>query len=390
MKNILMLAYTHYPCDTRIRREAETLVRHGNRVTMLALMEEDTPRTYELNGVTVVELRAGKYRGGNAASYMLSYLRFLLPAFLSCIGRFIRGEIDIVHVHNMPNFLVLAAIMPRLFGKKLILDIHDSVPETFEGKFNNPSPLLFKLFCLEERICCALAQRLICVNEVQRDTLVRRGIPADKITVILNVPDHHILDDRRSNRAGSHQKETFDLVYHGTIHRIQGLDLVIDAMPQLLERIPELHLHIIGIGPHLDSLVQQARSLGVADRVHFSMRVYPLNEILVMLESKDLGIVPNRRSTATDLMLPVKLLEYATIGLPTVVPNLKTIRHYFSRDMVTYFEPEDQVSMVEAITGLYINERKRSEQARRAREFMVRYGWERHQTDLVRIYDALH
>ncbi len=390
MKKVLMLAYTHYPCDTRIRREAETLVRHGSRVTMLALMEGASPRTYDLNGVTVIELKAGKYRGGSAASYMRSYLQFLVPAFTACLGRFVRGEVDVVHVHNMPNFLVFAAIMPRLFGKPLILDIHDSVPETFEGKFSKPSPLLFKLFCLEERICCALAQRLICVNDVQRDALVKRGIPEGKIAVILNVPDHHILNERGNRRAESHRKDTFDLVYHGTIHRMQGLDLVIDAMPRLLDRIPELHLHIIGIGPYLDSLVQQAKSLSVADRVHFSMRVYPLNEILVILETKDLGIVPNRRSAATEIMLPVKLLEYATVGLPTVVPSLKTIRHYFSQEMVAYFEPENQDSMVDAITGLYRSEHRRSEQARRAKEFMTRYGWERHQLELVRLYDSLH
>jgi hypothetical protein len=86
MKKVLMLAYTHYPCDTRIRREAETLVRHGSRVTMLALMEGASPRTYDLNGVTVIELKAGKYRGGSAASYMRSYLQFLVPAFTACLA----------------------------------------------------------------------------------------------------------------------------------------------------------------------------------------------------------------------------------------------------------------------------------------------------------------
>jgi glycosyltransferase involved in cell wall biosynthesis len=289
----------------------------------------------------------------------------------------------------MPNFLVFAAIMPRLFGKPLILDIHDSVPETFEGKFSKPSPLLFKLFCLEERICCALAQRLICVNDVQRDALVKRGIPEGKIAVILNVPDHHILNERGNRRAESHRKDTFDLLYHGTIHRMQGLDLVIDAMPRLLDgsRVASAHHRHRSLPGFTGAAGEEPERGGSRALQHEGL---PLNEILVILETKDLGIVPNRRSAATEIMLPVKLLEYATVGLPTVVPSLKTIRHYFSQEMVAYFEPENQDSMVDAITGLYRSEHRRSEQARRAKEFMTRYGWERHQLELVRLYDSLH
>jgi glycosyltransferase involved in cell wall biosynthesis len=385
MKRILMIAYSLYPYDPRLKREAEALVRHGSSVTFLVLMEGAEPRTYESNGVTVVELKVGKYRGESKAAYILSYLQFLMCAFLECTRRYFRGEADVIHVHNMPNIMVFAGIVPRLFGKQLILDIHDSIPETFEGKFRKPSPMLFKLFCLEERLCCAVAQHLICVNDVQRDTLIERGIPKEKITIILNVPDPGIFS-HQGNHTGDNNKQTFDLVYHGTIDRMLGLDLVIESMPRLIETIPGLNFHVIGAGPYLEVLIKKAEQLGITHRVHFSRKAYPVVEMPGILDDMDIGIVPNLRNTATELMLPVKLMEYAAIGLPAVAPSLKAIRHYFPADMVTYFEPGNVASIIDAIAGLYKDKDRRKAQATRAEHFAQRYGWEMHQMDLVDLY----
>ncbi|WP_390492043.1 hypothetical protein, partial [Staphylococcus pseudintermedius] len=68
----------------------------------------------------------------------------------------------------------------------------------------------------------------------------------------------------------------------------------------------------------------------------------------------DVGIIPNRKDSATDLMLPVKMLEYVAMGISVVAPRLKAIEHYFSDDMVSYFQPEDSNSMANAILGLYM------------------------------------
>ena len=102
-----------------------------------------------------------------------------------------------VHVHNLPDFLVLAGLVPRLAGRKVVLDVHDSIPETFATKFSGSSTL-WKVLCLEERLSTLLAHRVICVNDPQRDTLVGRGISASKTFVSMNVPDPAIF---KSNGA---------------------------------------------------------------------------------------------------------------------------------------------------------------------------------------------
>jgi len=91
------------------------------------------------------------------------------------------NSVEVVHVHNMPNFLIFAGIIPRIFGRKMILDIHDSAPETFRGKFGKLSKPFYRILCLEESICCALAHKVVCVNDVQREVLIKWGISAKKL-----------------------------------------------------------------------------------------------------------------------------------------------------------------------------------------------------------------
>ena len=119
--------------------------------------------------------------------------------------------------------------------------------------------------------------------------------------------------------------------------------------------------------------------------MHFLGRV-PLEGLIPILEEMDLGIVPNGRNIATELMLPVKMLECIALGIPVVAPRLKTITHYFTEEMVFYFEPDDVDSMAEAILQASLSAEGRLSRAREARRFLERNGWESHKSDFLRMY----
>ena len=112
-KHIWMVAYTNYSTDARVRREAETLASLPNyKVSILALKENNSPKTYFSENVEVRESNIAKYRGKSSGRYLLSYLKFMLSAFFVCNRLLAKKSLDIVHVHNMPNFLVFSAIIP--------------------------------------------------------------------------------------------------------------------------------------------------------------------------------------------------------------------------------------------------------------------------------------
>ena len=364
-----MLAYTQYQTDGRVRLEAESLALWGYDVSILVLKTHSSPQTYALCGVTVIELNVQKYRGKIKLVYLLSYLHFLLRATIRCTYLFFRRHVKVIHVHNMPDLLVFAALVPRLFGCKVVLDIHDSMPETYAGKFG-ASGLLFKLLKFEEKISCALANRVIAVNDVQRDVIAARSVPEGKIVTLVTMPPFGEVPS-----AKSEENHVFRVVNHGTITKRLGLDLLVQAIAQLSSVIPGLQLHIIGGGDDLDEIAELTRTLGIAEITHFQPPVR-WDALPEELHGMQVGVVANRVNIASDLMLPSKLIDYIRLGIPAVVPKFKTIEHYFTGEMVSYFEPENVESLADAILRLYRETARRQSQPVQARTFLEQHSWD--------------
>ena len=384
-----MVAYTIYPSDARVRREAETMAaQSGYDVSILVLKERSEPRRYPLDGVEIIELDIAKYRGKRKLSYFFSYFHFLFLALVEITRRFARRRIDIVHVHNMPNFLVMAAIIPKLCGRPIILDIHDSMPETYAAKFSGKAnPLLKALLVWEERISALLADRIICVNHVQKEAIASHGLASDNITVVLNAPDPRRFPAARKNSAIG-KREHFDIVYHGTITKRLGIDIALEAIHHLKSLIPGIRFHVLGTGDDLREFRHLSRSLELEACVQFNGRMLPVDRLLDELEIMDLGLISNRRNIATELMLPVKMLEYFALGIPVVGPALPAIQYYCDDEMVSFYQPEDVDSMARAVYALYTDPTKRAQQAEKALRFLDRYGWEKHKSELIQVYQV--
>ena len=178
------------------------------------------------------------------------------------------------------------------------------------------------------------------------------------------------------------------MVNHGTISKRLGNDLIIYAAAQLVREIPGFELHIIGAGDGWDECKRLSESLGLTEHVHFHNGV-PWDELAKQLEIMDVGIVANRVNAATELMLPSKLIDYVVLGIPAIVPTLKTIQYYFSPRMVSYFEPENVESIVATTVRVYKDNEGRKEQARNAKSFLDKYGWHNPENGLRGLYDGL-
>lgn len=385
-----MIAYTNYPIDARVRREAEAVASVPEySVHLLALKENKLSRTYILDGVEVHELNVTKYRGGGNLKYLSSYSRFLILAFLKCSGLSLKGGIDLIHVHNMPNFLVFAALLPRCFGKKIVLDVHDTLIETYSTKFSGIVSGLVKIALLiEELVCCKMASTVICVNDIQRVALADRGIARNKMVMLMNLPDPRKFRFGRQV-IGKTGDGNFKIVYFGTITRRLGVDLVLRALYEIRSAVPGLQFFIYGDGDGRKECLEICRELAMEDIVNFSETAVPLDDLIQKVRGMDLVVVPNRRNVATDLMLPVKMLEGMAMGIPVVAPRLRTIEHYFSADQVFYFEPEDVQSLAGAILSACQNRDARKQKAENARRFFDKYSWDSQKQDLFKLYREL-
>lgn len=389
-KTIVMIAYSDYPTDTRVRREAEALSA-SNRylVRVITLRNGAIPKRTLLEGVEIIEVNTPKYRGKNQLRYLVSYGNFFIKAMLECSRLILKKELDAVHIHNMPDFLVFAALLPKLMGKPIILDIHDTMPETFGSKFGNSSRVANWSLKFEEYLSCLFADRLISVNDMQKDKILSRGINPGKITILMNVPDPKIFDVSQLKNKQNRLSDGFNLVYHGTIAHRLGVDLILEALHSLRDQIPNIKLHIWSRKEEAQTILgNQIRELHLDDRVMINDMI-PAEKLSQMLAPMDVGVIGNRVNMATELMLPVKMMEYMSLKIPVVAPRIKAIEHYFTEDMLMFYEPENVASLAAAISEFYGNEDLRMDKAEKAYRFLQTISWDKQKQDLLKIYQDL-
>ncbi len=380
MIRALLIAYTTYIHDGRVRRHAEALATRGDHVDVICLGSPG-----RLDGVNVIGLDIPRYRGGSRSSYLNSYFRFFLRATAVAMRLNSGGRYDVVIACTMPDAVVLCTLPLRLLGAKVVLDVHDTMPELYRDKFGGARGAFgARLLMIEERASAALAHRVLAVHESHRERLIQSGIDARKISVVMNSPDSRIF----APRAHPLRDEGFTIVCHGTVTRRLGLDVAIRAIALLRDRISKLRLRIIGDGdyrPEAESLVE---ALQLKGQVSFLDPV-AIDELPKVLREASVGLVPNRASSATHLMLPVKLLEYATLGIPAIASRLKTIERYFGNHAVRYFEPDRETSLAEAIADLYHNPDLRRHIAGCAREVSRRISWASQRGRFYEVIDSL-
>src|SRR5579864_3153468 len=302
---ILVIAYTTYFHDGRVKRHAESLAERGDHVDVICL--KGSLQGDETN-VNVIGLEMPRYRGSSRSAYFRSYLRFFGLASLEAIRRSRVARYDVVVVCTMPDAAVLCALGPKLMGSRVVLDIHDTMPELYQDKFGGRRGAIgARLLMLEERSSASCADRVLAVHALHRARLIQAGVPEHKISTVMNAPDPSVfsaMPERRQRADGD-----FTLACHGTLTRRLGLDVAIEAIALVRPRIPGLRLMVIGTGDYINEARQLVVRKQLEGCVTFIDQV-PIEELPRLLAEADVGLIPNRASNATHLMLPVKLLDY--------------------------------------------------------------------------------
>jgi glycosyltransferase involved in cell wall biosynthesis len=368
-----------------VKRHAEALAQRGDQVDVLCL---ECGLNGLTNGVNVIGLQMPRYRGASRFSYAGSYLRFFAMATRRTLQLSRKAPYDIVMVCTMPDAAVLCALPARLYGSRIVLDIHDTMPELYQEKFEGRRGAIgARLLMLGERWSARCADTVLAVHEPHRARLVRAGLPGDKIRVVMNAPDGQIF--RPAERDYANGKDgRFNLICHGTLARRLGLDVAIEALALVHPRVPAATLTVMGAGDFLEQARALTDRLGLNDCVHFEGLV-PIERLPALLSRADVGLVPNRPNSATHLMLPGKLLDYAKLGIPTIAARLATIEHYFGDDAVRYFEPGQSAQLAAAIEELYRQPERRAALAANALRIVERIGWPLQRVEYYRAIDAL-
>jgi glycosyltransferase involved in cell wall biosynthesis len=371
-----MVVHAQYPLgEPRVEREARAAVEAGHRVDVICLRAAGEPARATIEGIQVRRLPIEHLRGAGASHVIREYLGFTFRAAVETARLHRQHPLDVVHVHAPPDFLILSALIPRLRGSGVVLDIHDLSPDMFAARFGTRQTARVVEGCLRlvERTACALADRVITVHDAYSRELAAHGVPRERIEVVMNAVETEAV--RRARATVPATDEGFVVAYHGTITDWYGVDLLVQAVAHLERRIPAIRALVLGDGDALPSVEELARRLGIESRFRFSRAYLPHNDVLGAVANASCGVIPNRPTRLNRFALSSKLLEYVALGIPVVVARLETLAAHFSDDEVTFFTPGDAGSLAEAIAWIAEHPLEAREKVDRARERAEAYSW---------------
>ena len=385
VKRACMLSYSFYESDNRVRRYAETLAKQGYQVDAVALRKNGQPRYEKLNGVRICRIQERVRNEKNKFSYLYKLLLFLFNSSLFVSRQHLRGRYKLIHVHSIPDFEVFATFIAKMTGAKIILDIHDIVPEFYASKFSiSNESAVFKALALIERFSIAFSDHVIIANHIWEKTLTSRSVKRDKCTTMLNYPDLSIFYKRPRNG----REKNFNIIYPGTINWHQGLDIAVEALAQIKDEVPEVKFHIYGDGPMRYAIKQRIADLNLQDTV-FLRGTMPSEQIAQVMASADLGVVPKRNDPFGGDAFSTKILEFMALGVPVVVAATRIDRHYFNERIVRFFEPGNAADLAVAIKDLVRSKEIRDRLAINAMAFVSDYMWDKKEVEYLSLVDRL-
>jgi glycosyltransferase involved in cell wall biosynthesis len=353
-------------------------------VDLICLGSDKAPKREILNGINVLRIPVNKEERGGKLKYGYRYASFILISSLIFAWRSLRRGYDLVYVHNMPDILVLCSLIPQALGAKVILDMHDPMPELMMTIFNaKRESRSVRVLRRLEKWSLGRANLVLTVNIACKRLFASRSCSAEKIDIVMNSPDERIFPfhtprPRTSARA---EGERFVVMYHGSLVERNGLDLAVEALARVRETIPTAELRIYGHAtPFLERIMELGRKKNVNIRYLGPKR---LEDLVLEVEDCDVGVIPNHRNVFTEINTPTRIFEYLALGKPVIAPRTPGIQDYFSPESLLFFEPGDAEELARKVEYVFTHPREAIEVAERGQQVYLAHAWSQERQSLV-------
>ncbi|MFN3936608.1 MAG: glycosyltransferase family 4 protein [Gemmobacter sp.] len=377
------------PLDRRVWLEATTLVAHGYQVSVICPTGRGWDAEYEvIDGVHIYRYPVSFEAHAGALAYGREYSHALWHMFR--LARKVRRErgFDVIQGCNPPDLIFLLALRWRIAGVRYLFDHHDVCPELFEAKFGRRG-LLWRVMRVLERLTFATASVSIATNESFRAIALARGrMPADDVFVVRSAPRIEQFvpapPDPRYRRG-----DAVVLGYVGVIGQQEGMDLLVGAVETLVRRMGhDVHVLVIGFGPHLSEVRRDVSERGLDDRFTFTGPLYGA-ALIEALNSCDIGVAPDPRNAMNDISTMNKVMEYMTLEKPLVQFDLREGRAS-AGDAALYARANDAEDFARQIGRLIEDPALRADMGRRGRRRVLeQLSWSHSVPELLAAYDRV-
>jgi glycosyltransferase involved in cell wall biosynthesis len=383
---VAIVRHSFYPLELNVKREAEALRDAGFDVHVVCLRGSGEAPRETVEGVQVYRLPV-THRRGSVARYLWEYNAFFVLAFSKLTRLHRRQRFCAVQVNTMPDYLVFAALYPKLTGCKVVLHLHEPVPELFETMF--PSRWYTRTVAWAaarlEQAAIRFADRALTVTDQMRDNFVRRGADPTKFTVVVNVPDdrqfrldrfEHLRPRIAAVKADERARGVFRILTHGAIEARYGFDTIVRAVARAKARVPGIQFRFMGSGEHLNDVHRLAAELEVADRVTH-VGFVPFEQMVEEILLADVCVVAVERSPYSVLVHTNKMYEYVALERPVVASRLDSVAAYARAGAILFFDPGDDADLAEKLCWAAEHPELLARQVEAAASMYGELRWER-------------
>ncbi|MCZ6765423.1 MAG: glycosyltransferase family 4 protein [bacterium] len=396
-RRVCFVRHNYFPAELSVRREAETLVRNGYDVSMICLRGEDEKSFEMVDGVSIHRMPVGHKRG-RILRYLFEYNAFFVLASVKLLWMHLRRPFGFIQVNTMPDYLVFVATIPKLLGARVVLHMHEPMPELYGTMFPKPyhAPII-SLIKLSEKLSLKFANHALTVTREMRENFGRRGADINNITVIVNVPDEkrfrkkvywERIDELAEQKRERRRQGIFKVITHGAIEFRYGQDTIVESLSRVRERVPGIEFRLLGNGAYLDNVLALARELKVDDRVKY-LGYVSFDEMINELLFADVGVVPMKSNPYSNLVHTNKMYEFIALCRPVIATRLSSVSSYFPDDSVVYYEPGNADDLADKFYSVFAHPEEVESRVKKATEIYETYRWDRESKKYLGVYQGL-
>jgi PEP-CTERM/exosortase A-associated glycosyltransferase len=302
---------------------------------------------------------------------------------------------DIIHAHS-PVLNVLPAIaIARRFGLPLVYEVRAFWEDAaVENSGLRTTSLRYRATRLMDSWAMRRADVVLPICEPLRLEMLRRGVSAERLTVVPNAVDGRFLepspDDVADLRRSLGLDGRFVIGFIGSFYSYEGLDLLLEALGLLRSALPNLTLLLVGGGPEEERLRGLIAARALEPAVILTGRVKH-DEVLRFYRLVDLFVFPRRRMRLTELVTPLKPLEAMAQKKPVAASNVGGHRELIRDGETGYlFPPDDVAGLAECLRAVIMAPSRRAAIADNGRKFVERErSWSAVVTRYAAVYEAL-
>jgi len=395
--NVCIVRHSFYPWELNVKREAEALLEDGYGVHVVCLRDHGEVSHETVDGVEVHRVPVGHQRG-RILRYLVEYTAFFWMASFTLLALHYRHHFRAVQVNTMPDYLVFTALIPRLTGARVVLHMHEPVPELFATMFQGwYSGVFSALARLAERISLAFADRVLTVTREMRDNFGSRGADVNKITVIVNVPDdryfkldhyEHLTEKVAALKKDERRQGLFRVLTHGAIEERYGQDVIVRAVARLKDDIPGIRFRFMGKGSYLEGVLDLAQALRAEDHVEYLGWV-SMEEMVTEILAADVTVVSQKSNLYSNLVHTNKMYEYVALQRPVVASRLGSTEAYFGDAAVLFYDSTDDADLAEKLRHVYAHPEQLRGRVEAATQVYDTYRWSREKRKYLGVYNDL-